>query len=270
MNDPHQPIVAMAMSVLFSCGVACLLVSAPSPAWAEDAIPADEIVASAESHYQLAAHLFGEGRYREALEEFDRAIAFSPEAVFFCNRAIVLIKLGEAPKALESLQSCQNMFEGPREDLAQIDAQAKAVGVFVVNIRKRSHQVASTPAVVKSVEPKPESGSILPTIGWISIGLGATMLGSAITLDQLSSDLREEFLAAARGEFGVSRSDYEDVRERYESRRKTFVALSITGTALTVVGFSLFAVDALHDSGEQESSWFLIAGPQHIGAAIQF
>jgi tetratricopeptide (TPR) repeat protein len=115
---------------------------------AQDApAPAPEVPsktrATAETHYQTAVSLFGEGRYREALDEFDAAIAASPESIFYCNRAIALIKIQEPEAALESLETCQSTHSGDDSELASIDAQRAGVSVLVHHVQPSVHATVS-------------------------------------------------------------------------------------------------------------------------------
>lgn len=186
---------------------------------------------AAESRYQTAVRLFGEGRYREALDEFDAAIALSPESIFYCNRAIVLIQLREPQEALESLRICQQTFTGDEAELAQIDAQRAAVDVAVNVLRPGATSTVSAinaPQLDDSAERWTRANT-----GYLVLGLGGALFASAATLDLLSGDLKEALQTAADGR---SIEDYDVARDAYVARRRIWLGLTAAGAVFTLSG----------------------------------
>ena len=96
----------------------------------------------AAGHYDIAVQMINGGRYREAVEEFGRAIEIAPEPVFYCNRAVALMRIREIGRAAADLRTCSDTFEGSDEERAQIDAQAHAVGLVASHMRARGRAVA--------------------------------------------------------------------------------------------------------------------------------
>lgn len=222
-----------------------LLFAAMSPAIASAQQDPHDPRNAAEAHYQAAVRLFGEGRYREALDEFDVAIELSPEPVFYCNRAVVLIKLEESLEALQSLETCRDTFAGDPVELAQIDAQASGVGAFVRHVGPSATRVAQRVASEGvSVAPR-DDGWGLSDVGYLSLGAGAAVLASAATLDLLSEDLRADFEAEASGEAGTSYVRYRELRDEFETRQAIFAWLTIGGLALAITGVSLVTYDLI-------------------------
>jgi tetratricopeptide (TPR) repeat protein len=213
--------------------IALLLCS--TPALAQQASSAQQ----AEDHYQSAAKLFGEGRYREALEEFDAAIAIAPEAIFFCNRAVVLIKLQEFDAALDSMRTCRDTFEGDPRELAQIDAQLNALTLYVRHLQRNAAATATTIAT----RPKSAPGTPPPKPGWgasdtgyLVLGVGAALLGSAATLDLLSADLVQDYRDAATG---PDPARYAQLKQDLSQRQRVFWGLTIGGSILAATGASI-------------------------------
>lgn len=244
------------------------------PAWAQDDGPSPDV--EADRHYGEAVRLFGEGRYREAIEEFDRAIALTDEPVFYCNRGIALIKLNEWDAALEDLRTCRQTFEGDAAELAQIDAQYRGLRAFVRSVRPRAIEVAQDMAAA-DIEPKvveisePQSFWNTELLGHLSLGTGTALLTAAITLDFLSSDLRDEFVAESQGGPGTSPQRYLELRDELETRQTVFAGLTISGAALAVTGVSILTYTwffAEEPIASGEASEISIA-PTDGGAALQ-
>lgn len=231
------------------------------PEAAEEQLVAEPPVSSAtaEGHYQSAVRLFGEGRYGEALEAFDAAIALSPESIFYCNRAIVLIKLQEAEAALASLEACQRSHAGGPAELAEIDAQRAAVAVLVSHIRPGV--LASVSAInaprVNIDEPR---GWTRTETGILLLGFGGAAFASAATLDFLSRDLRTELDARSRAlitpgnDYARRQAEYDEARESYVRRQRVWIALTATGAVFTLTGatFVISRLLASEDSSEIE------------------
>ncbi len=201
---------------------------------------------AADLHYNEAARLFGEGRYREAIEEFDQAIALAKEPVFYCNRGIAFIKINEWQSALQDLRTCRKTYKGGPEEVAQIDAQYKGLRAFVRQVRPRAIEVAEdvatgeiSPRVVKV--PEPSSPWNVALVGHISTGTGVALLTAALTLDYLSGDLRDEFVAESEGGPGTSMKRYRQLRDELETRQTVFTGLTISGATLVVAGVSVLA-----------------------------
>ncbi|MBA2663704.1 MAG: tetratricopeptide repeat protein [Bradymonadaceae bacterium] len=198
----------------------------------------------AESHYQLAVRFFGEGRYREAVAEFDRAIALSPEPIFYCNRAVVLLQLKEADEALKSLQTCRDTFVGDNEELRQIDAQTGAIAVFVGHLRPNAMRLGAAiadRALALPVEPPASRDAQwgASDYGYLSLATGAALLASAATLDWLSADLREEFLLQSNGGANTSSERHAQLEEQIHDRQRVFLGLTIGGAVFSALGIGL-------------------------------
>ena len=242
----------------------------------EKAEPSVEQRRAADRRYEIAVRLFGEGRYREAIDEFSRAIELSGEPVFYCNRGVAFIKVNEWDAALEDLHTCRSTFQGSPAELAQIDAQYRGLQAFVRGVRPRAIEVARDiatgqiePTVVKVSEK--ESPWNVELLGHLSLGTGSVLLTTALTLDYLSADLREDFVEQSQGGLGTSEQRYRDLRDELETRQQVFTGLLISGAALAVTGISVltytwFIADEPSDQAPQAAE--LAVEPRDGGASL--
>ncbi|QDG53731.1 hypothetical protein FIV42_24200 [Persicimonas caeni] len=263
--------------LVFIIGSTGLLMTRTASAQDGGATASDSDAIEADRHYGEAVRLFGEGRYREAIEEFNRAIELAEEPVFFCNRGIALIKLNEWNAALSDLKTCRTTFEGSPAEVAQIDAQYKGLRAFVRGVRPRAIEVARdiaagdiSPKVVEV--PTPQSPWNVELAGHLSMGTGAVLLTTAVTLDYLSGDLRDDFVAESKGGTGTSPERYRQLRDELETRQNVFTALTISGAALAVTGASVLAYTWFFDDSPAESSstaGSVSVAPTESGAALQ-
>ena len=262
--------------LVFILGSTGLLITRPASAGENGEDAADKAV-EADRHYGEAVRLFGEGRYREAIEEFDAAIALTQEPVFFCNRGIALIKLNEWESALSDLRTCSETFEGAPVEVAQIDAQYKGLQAFVRGVRPRAIEVARdmaagtvSPTVVEV--PAQQSPWNIELAGHLSLGTGAVLLTAAVTLDYLSGDLRDDFVAQSEGGPGTSKKRYRELRNELETRQNVFTVLTASGAALAVTGASILAYTWFFSDDPAESrstAGSVSVAPTDGGAALQ-
>lgn len=203
----------------------------------------------AERHYQTAVVLLSEGRYLEALNEFDAAIELSPQAIFYCNRALVLIKLKDTTEAVASLKSCRDNFEGDATELAQIDAQYQGVRAYDEILRPHAINTAQDIATGPIKRQPPEQDAWhADDFGLIFMGLGAAFLASAVTLDLLSADLHDSFIEQSQGGPGTSQARYDELKDDIEFRQNVFWGLTGAGALLVVAGGGLVAYHLATDA----------------------
>lgn len=230
-------------------GLLCVAhLGAPPTARAQQGdAPAISPAELANKHYAMAVQLYSQGRYRESTQEFDKAIALQPLPAFYCNRALPLLKLDEHKRAVESLRACRDTFDGADADRAKIDAQLLGVEAAALRVqaqaRSQAQRIALGPATKVTPDPNPikrppPSPSKVP---YVFIALGGASLASGLTLDLLSSDLRDDFERESQGGAGTSPQRYESLRQDLKGRRTVFYALSGAGVLLTTVGVILLA-----------------------------
>jgi tetratricopeptide (TPR) repeat protein len=197
---------------------------------------------TAETHYLQALDLFNQGRYVDALERFDQAIVLSPDAVFYCNRAVVLLELGQTRDALESMDVCRTGFENADpEERAQVDAEVNALSLAVRHIVPDARALASTIAFTRSrptvanapavtIVAAPAGGEELDSAelaAWGAGAAGALSLTAALILDLVTLPLIDEYRASGRE--GRSRSSYDGLRRAIDQRQVLIGSLLVAG-----------------------------------------
>ncbi|TXD38105.1 hypothetical protein FRC98_04195 [Lujinxingia vulgaris] len=227
-----------------------LMVALPAAAQQGGGDPHDA-AQNAEVHYQIAMRLFNEGRYRESVEEFDQALALLDDPIFWCNRAVPLVKLAEMEQAGESLRRCRDGFEPQSADYAQVDAQLSGLTLVARRVEPAARSVAQlagqrplevAPVMLDEVE---EEGSGRRVAGWALAGAGVGLLASAWVIDLRSAPVVEE-LAEASAQ-GASRQRYDALRSEVALRQRVFWSLAGAGAAATLVGGGLLTWDLLED-----------------------
>jgi len=222
----------------------------------------------AELRYQEAVRLFGEGRYRESLGAFDQAIELEPQSVFYCNRALVLLKLQETSLALVSMQKCRELFVGDTAELASIDAQVKGLEVYEFHLKPKTMTIA------RDIAAGPLDRGISDSTSWdvgdtgfVLLGISAALIASAATLDLLSADLKEDFVHESEGGPGTSIARYNDLKERLKTRQTIFYGLGLTGIGLGIAGGALLVY---HYSSQPETIALPYIGPDGFGIIGKF
>ncbi len=203
----------------------------------------------AEQHYQSAVLLLSEGRYLDALNEFDAAIELSPQAIFYCNRALVLVKLKETGEAVKSLRLCRDNFEGDASELAQIDAQYHGVGAYHDIVRPHSIIIAQDIASGPVTGARSDDAWNVADFGLISMGVGAAFLASALTVDVLSQTLADDFVRESEGGPGTSQTRYDQLKSDLEFRKAVFWGLAGAGAVFVAVGGTMVAYEFASDDG---------------------
>ncbi|RAL20171.1 hypothetical protein DL240_18305 [Lujinxingia litoralis] len=242
------------------------LAASPAQAQASGGDPHDA-AQRAEVHYQMAMRLFNQGRYREAVEEFDQALVLLDDPIFWCNRAVPLMKLDEMDAARESLASCRDGLPAGSEDRAQVDAQLAALTVAVRQVRARARELASwekmpLPVVAPRVE-EVEGMSGRSVAGWSVAGAGVALVGAAWIIDLRSAGVVETFQQASAQ--GGSRERYDALRSEVALRQRVVWSLAGVGAAAALVGTGLLTWDVLADDAEPGSGVRLAVEP--VGGA---
>ncbi|RVU42609.1 hypothetical protein EA187_15590 [Lujinxingia sediminis] len=206
---------------------------------------------NAEVHYQIAMRLFNEGRYRESVEEFDQALALLDDPIFWCNRAVPLVKLAEMAQAGESLARCRDGFDPQSDDYAQVDAQLRGLTLVARGVEPRARSVAQMagprPLEMAPVAlPEAQEGSGRRVAGWALAGAGVGLLASAWVLDLRSATVVHA-LAEASAQ-GASRERYDALRSEVALRQRVFWSLAGAGAAATLVGGGLLTWDLLEEA----------------------
>ncbi len=224
----------------------------------------------AEQHYQTAVLLLSEGRYLDALNEFDAAIEISPQAIFYCNRALVLVKLKETGEAVKSLRLCRDNFEGDASELAQIDAQYHGVSAYDNIVRPHSVIIAQDIATGPLPAGRTDEAWNIADVGLISMGVGAAFLASALTVDVLSQTLADDFVKESEGGPGTSLAHYDQLKSDVEFRKAVFWGLAGAGAVFVVVGGSLVAYEFAYEDDVVTLSPLIDATTAGVQFSAQF
>lgn len=262
--------------LLLSGLILSLALSAPQDVRAQE--PSAEPSVLADRHYQQAMLMFNQGRYREAVKHFNDAIELAPDPIFYCNRAIALIKLDELDEAIKSMITCRDTIGEDPQEVAQIDAQLQALTIFAKQLRPHAQTLARDIAagpVIKKVEPTPapvDDGWSASDFGYISLALGGACFASAITLDLLSAQDVETLKKEQRG---GDKARYDEARSSIEQRQPLWIGLSAAGTGLALLGVTLIIVDLASDDEPAQPAQPSITlspaiGPRQVGAALSF
>lgn len=225
---------------------------------------------NAELRYQEAVRLFGEGRYRESLHAFNEAIELDPQSVFYCNRALVELKLQETAQAAASFRACRDSFEGDEAELASIEAQLKGVEMYEFHLRPRSITVARDIAAgpVQLQQPvEVSTGWDVGDTGFVFLGASAALFASALTLDLLSADLKEDFQTQSQGGMGTSEARYTELKTELETRQTVFFTLGALGAGAALVGGGLLIY---HYANHPEPVVLPYFGPEEFGISGRF
>ena len=254
-----------------------LLVSlawAPSHAQAQEESAQDR----ADALYGAAVGLYNNGQNRDAIAKFDEAIALVPEPIFFCNRGVVKLDVGDRDGAIADLRTCRDTVA---EDLRpRVDAQLTAIEVAdrltLPSARTLARMIsAPTPSpevVIRQedddvpLEAEPRTWSRL---GLASVGLGALLGVSAVTLDLASADAHSRLEAQAKGGPGTSEADFNDALDVMRRRQLVFRGLLGGAIVTGIAGATLLVLDR---PKERRTTLRLVASPSsaHMSLDVTF
>lgn len=265
----------------------CILVSfcaCALPVWAQENSTQDEKKAQAQSYYNQAITLFGQGRHREAVIAFDKAIQLNPVPVYYCNKAIAQLKLNQLGDAIKSTTTCRDTFKGDQQELAKIDARLKAFKTVADHTRANSRLTAQSIALKSKVKKTVITPPAKPIVddswnasdwGYISIAIGGALLASALTLDWLSADAVDTLKTQSKS---GNKQDYDEARATIEQRQPLFWGLTIGGSLLSALGVGLITYHYLGQdtdpqatpSNQNKTVIAPIVGPDQLGVQWQW
>lgn len=241
----------------------CLGSSSALAQTSEGAEEAESRLEEAEHHYQLGAQLFGQGRYREALEAFDRSLTAFDDPLVHCNRAAALLRIDEVRGARDALIICRDSYENGSEDFQFIDAQVHGLTIYVEYVRPRSIEVARDIAMgpPERREPLEEpflAAELEPRLSGLG-GSGIVLLSVAVAggvgafvFDLRSAALVEAYRRESLGGPGTSRERYQSLREELEERQAVFQVISLASIGFGVLGATMLGVDLVRVSRDRK------------------
>lgn len=266
--------LALAVVLLLFCGT----LSAQPVEGSEDIGQAEQ----AEQHYRMAVQFYGQGRYRESVEEFDLAIELHDDPVMHCNRAVPLIKLGELREARQSLILCRDSYAAEDQERAEVDAEVLALGLIIDAVSSRSLEVvrsiqsrreAKAAVVFAPVpEPEPDSGRRVGAkgvVGMSLLGAGALAGVGAAILDWMSGSMVDEFRDQSRGGPGTSAARHEELRGQIQQRQRLFLGLTGASVALSTIGATLVVWELTNVARSDGQGLSLQAGADQITVQLK-
>lgn len=251
MIKTFKRLVGTPMMRLLLLGVLCGTLFPWSLAWAEEDLPTAEEVELADEHYRMAVALFGQGRYRESVAEFDRALEILEDPLIHCNRAVPLIKLEELREAHRSLERCRDAYPEGSQERSEIAAEAAAVGLILEVVRPIAMEVAARSPERVQIPDEVEGPERRQGPGWMVfsgaglLGAGAALGAGALVWDLQSASVVEEFLIESEGGPGTSQERYEELYQEVAQRQQVFRILAISGASTALVGAGLLAAGIL-------------------------
>lgn len=248
---------------------------------------ADDLREAAEEHYRMAVQFYGQGRYRESVEEFDRSLDLYDDPVVHCNRAVPLIKLEELRQARQSLLACRDGFDEDSEDRAQVDAQAEALRVIIESVRPTSVEIAreiamgpaerpdetldrAPPIYLPSPPVAQERTNRVAVTGLIFLGAGAALGGAAAIVDFQSADMVAAYREESQGGEGTSAQRHDELRQQIETRQRIFWGLAGAGASTAVLGVGLLSWGLLRGSGDSGAYMHISGDGLEAGWLLRF
>ncbi len=223
--------LTLAFALAFTCAQA-------TTAYAQAPSDAEQ----AEAFYLQALQLYNAGRYREALDSFDRAIELQPDPIFFCNRGAVLLKLKEHRDALAALQRCRrDLTPDDPEELHSIDAEVHALALNVEVVSPSARAIARRHADADALAANPpnlDNDPVLHTLAWGTGGFAVLALGGALAVDLLTLSVIDEYEDAAAA--GDDPKRYNDLQSVIQQRRVLIGSLLSVGLLSAATSGLLF------------------------------
>lgn len=259
--------------------LSALLLLALSPGHAL-AASSEELAAE---EYAKAIQLYNAGRNREAIAAFERAITHSPQPVYFCNRAVVLLTLEEHARAIEDLTRCRDTYEMEPQELALVSAQLDALTLVERGVKRRARQIAAQiadrptptpiPTPIQPETPPPRQGSAARTLGWVSLALGTSALTSALTLSAVSQERVTAFGRDCQQPPSPAPSCAED-RAILRQRQAGFWGLAAGSAVLGITGIVILRATRSRDESPDTTAAEVTLTPaisaERAGLLLQF
>jgi tetratricopeptide (TPR) repeat protein len=198
--------------------IALVLIAAAAAARAEAPVD-DPDTDAARHHFRLGEALYAEGKYREAMREFETAYSIAPRPAFTFNVARCWERLEEWARAADTY----DRFLAA----APTDPEAENVRARVVTLRERTARIAPAAAPpVTAVARRSRAPAIaVALLAVAALGGGGALLG--VSLDEFSS------LRASCGNYCM------------RSQWASGPPLEYGGVAALAVGGVLLAIDVM-------------------------
>lgn len=174
---------------------------------------AEEAPAPALSLHDEAKELYAEGRYADAVEKLEEAVALDPDAVLLhYNLGLIEEKRGRLEAAIAHYRRCLELERDPTERAAIERIVERLEGA-------RAHGAVAPPAAPSPAPPPPAAPPPPPAAGpspwvWALGGLGAASLVGAVALAARAASLDPGDEARTHAGMGIDALEA-DVREAH-------------------------------------------------------
>jgi tetratricopeptide (TPR) repeat protein len=240
-----------------------LLLSASTPAWADDA--ADEELAV--RYYKLGEELYNRSDYEGALKQFQQSYALSKKSGLIFNMARCHESLGQHEKAIELYT--EYLGSGP--------ANSKTIEARIANLKrllKKKQPDAATQPVVRKPDPPvdpprpytPPPPRPLRIPGWVLVGTGAAMLITGIVGGVMVLQKKKDAEKA-----NTDGKDYAEAKSIEDSGRmwqKVEISMLVIGGVAAATGAVLLILDARAGKAPQERRAWLTPAVTPEGAMV--
>jgi len=262
----------------FACAVTiCALVLTARPSRAQDA-PEHEL---ARKHYETGASYYKISRYKDALEEFQKAYSLQPRPALLFNIARCHEVLGELEPAIQSYQLyLEKKPDAPDRDV--VEARIKNIQERIEESRKAetpspAPQSAPAPAEPQATKPlaigsEPPASTERPTrwrrvAGWSAVGVGAAALIAGVVVGTRVTAKSTEYSDAV----DAKRTYFElnQIADEGRSLERVQLGLLISGAVIAAAGGGLLTWDLLghEEAAPRRTSLRPLVGPSGFGLA---
>lgn len=222
--------------------------------------PASASEDAAQVYFEAGAALYFEGRYADALVQFKKAHAESPNATFQYNIAVCNLRLERYDDALSAARNARELGGLNDTEIVQNEARIAAIPRI-----QRAIRAATTIGESRPPDPEPEVVAVQPAptpatqskrrfgpLGWV--GVGSTAIGSGMLVAALVTELTlqakwDDYRAAA--DVGDA-ARYTELQSEIVRGQLVGKVLLIGGAGLAATGATLIVVELL--TGERDSA----------------
>lgn len=252
--------------------------SAPGESSGEDAAEAQDDVARVEALSEEGAAAFGAGDFTRAIALFEEAYTITPVANLLYNIALCHERLNDPATAARYYKQ---FILAPDADaevravaLARMEEIEQATrGSQVGALNGGDAGATNTPPTQPQSAPKSQGLSNTGTIGIVTAGAGALLLGAGGVFGVLALNDQDDF---DRARDPLTKAQAQD---NAETKALTADILMGAGAAALITGTVLLVIDLTGDSetntddsganSDESVRWRPVIGPQGVGAVLE-
>jgi hypothetical protein len=255
-----------------------LLLAATAPVYAQPgptppdkpapAIPENANDAEAKKLYKDGDRRYAEGRYEEAIRNFERAYALSKRPLILFAIANTYERMGEYEKARQHLQrfvldSPSGDVDAVRQRIRQLEKRVAARKAFDAEIAKLRARPIECKEKVCPVYTPPPASSKLPIVFWATGGVAAVSAVIFGTVARGAHNDAKEGCGALPGSKLCSAASRSDI-----DRERRFALLTDISIGLTVISAGVGTYLWMRDRKRKARERRFAITPTHNGVAI--